>query len=127
MENRDSGSTSAPVPKATIRTQSPHSQSAGTGEEATTKDTAIHGGAHSFTSKGLFPVSGSRARAANAIVDVSWIALGSSTSAASRLRAISSAGKTSDLMSLYAPAARIAQAKLYAERQSMRFTIQVRE
>ena len=85
-----------------------------TGEEATTKDPAIHEGAHTFTSKGLFAFSGSRARAANAIVDVSWIALASSTNAARRSRATSSAGGTSDLTSLYAAAARITHARLYA-------------
>jgi hypothetical protein len=71
MENRGTGSPTAPVPKATSRTQSPHRQRARSGEEATTKDPAIYEGAHIFTSNGLIAVSGSRARAARAIVDVS--------------------------------------------------------
>jgi hypothetical protein len=40
---------------------------------------------------------------------------------------MASAGNTSDLTSLYAAAARITHAKLYAEGQSIRLNIQVRE
>ena len=127
MENRNAGSAAAPVSEGTHRTQLPYRQGASPGEEATAKDPAIHESAHSFISKGLFAYSGPRARAANAIVDVSWIALASSTNAARRSSATSSAGGTSDLTSLYAAAARITHARLYAEGQSMRFDIQVRE
>src|SRR5581483_5235531 len=127
MENRNAGSASPPVPKATSRTQSSHCQRARSGEEATAKDPAIYEGAHIFTSNGLVAVSNSRARAASAIVDVSWTSLGSSTSVARRSRARSSAGETSDLNSLYAAAERITKARLYAEGHSIRFKIQVRE
>src|ERR1017187_2781794 len=107
--------------------ESGDSQGARPGEEGATEDPPTRKGAHTFTSNGLFVSSGSRASAANATVDVSSTALGSSTSAARRSRAISSAGETSDPTSLYAAAARITHARLYAEGQSMRFNIQVRE
>ena len=58
---------------------------------------------------------------------MSWTSLGSSTSAARRSRATSSAGETSDLKSLYGAVERITHARLYAEGQSIRFKIQVRE
>jgi len=76
-------------PERNGRTQSLYSQNARPGEEAATKDPAAHDCAHTFTSNGLLAPSGPRARAAGAIVDVSSTALGSSTSAARRLRAIS--------------------------------------
>src|SRR5208283_5343732 len=127
MENRNAGSTSAAVPKETSGTQLPDSPGARPGEEGATEDPSAREGDHTFTSNGLFVFSGSRASAANATVDVSSTALGSSTSAARRSRAISSTGGTSDLTSLYAVAARITNARLYAEGQSRRFNIQVRE
>jgi len=126
-KNCNARSAFAPVPQATSRTQSPHRQNACTCEKATTKDPPIHLGTQIFTSNGLFAFSSPRARAASAIVDVSWIAPGSSTNAARRSRAISSAGEISGLMSLYAAAERIIQARLCAEEQSIRFKIQVRE
>src|ERR1035441_689331 len=127
MKNRNVGSTSAAVQKEPSRTQLPDSQAARPGEEGATQDPSARQGAHTSTSNGLFVFSGPRASAANATVDVSSTALGSSTIVARRSRAISSAGETSDLTSLYAAAARITHARLYAEGQSMRFNIQVRE
>src|SRR5471030_294778 len=117
MKNRDPRPWPAAIRHEAARKHSPYSQGARRGEEATAEDPATDGCAHTITSKGSVPVSRSRARAASAIVDVSSTALGSSTSTARRSRAMARAGSTSDRTSLYAAAARITHAKLYAEGQ----------
>src|ERR1039457_6815583 len=88
-ENRNPRPRSAAVPHRTFCEHSPYRQRTGAGKEAATKHPATHGGAHIATSKGLIAESGPRASAAKAIVDVSSIALGSSTNTARRSRAMS--------------------------------------
>ena len=66
-------SCSAAVRDQTGCTHSLNGQSSGAGEKGTAEDSSAYGNAHVFTSNGLSLESTPSARAASAIVDVSWM------------------------------------------------------